>query len=94
MPSSAALEPVAGRRVAEHEVVELDARRAHPLARAREAAHGVAVADQARDERRADVAGHAGDEGLQAAAHAPQADTRRKPRRLRGRLPAKGEEKA
>ena len=55
---------------------------------------------QARDERGADVAGHAGDEGLQAAPHAPQADrlenpgdcgiaipqTGRKSRLLRGYL--------
>ena len=92
MPSSAASRPFAGRRVAQHEVVERDAGRAHPLARAGEAADGVAVAAQARDERGADVAGHACDEGLQAVAHAPQADTRRKPRRLRHRHPAKGEE--
>ena len=39
-------------------------RRGDALARAGEAAHGVAVADEPRDERRADVAGHAGDEGL------------------------------
>ena len=75
MPSSARVEPLAGRRVTEHEIVELDARRAHPLRRAREAAHAVPVADQARNELRADVAGHAGYQGLQAVAHALKRDT-------------------
>ena len=65
MPSSARVQARAGRGVAEHEVVELRARRRHALARAGEAAHGVAVADQARHERGADVAGHAGHERLQ-----------------------------
>ena len=64
MPSSAR-QAGPGRRVAQHEVVEHDARRPHALARAGEAADGVPVARQARDERRADIAGHAGDEGLQ-----------------------------
>ena len=59
------MEPFPGRGVAEHEVVELRPGLRHPLDGAGEAADGVAVAPQARDECGADVAGHACDEGLQ-----------------------------
>ena len=55
-------EPGAADGVADHDVVERDARRRDPLARAGEAADLVAGLVQARHERRADVAGHSGDE--------------------------------
>jgi hypothetical protein len=54
------LQPAPGEDVAEHQVRERQARGAHPLGRAREAPDGMAVALEARHERRADVARDSG----------------------------------
>ena len=59
-----ALQARAGRDVAEHEVGSSTRAAATRSARACEAAHRVAVALQSLHERRADVPGHARDEGL------------------------------
>src|SRR4051794_16558871 len=58
------VESLAARRVAEHDVVELDAGGGDALRRAREAADRVPLVAQARGERRADVSRDARDEGL------------------------------
>jgi hypothetical protein len=63
-PLERLVQAAAGLRVADHEVVELDAGGRHAGGRAREAAHRVPLALEARDERGAHVPRDAGDQDL------------------------------